>query len=310
MSHSEPRRQFLRSALYGAAGAAAALALPGAQAAAPAAIAATPLSDTLTLFTGAGANVLALRDADGAALVDGGLAEHSGALLDAVRAHTGAPRIHTLFNTHWHPEQTGSNLALGRAGARILAHENTRLWLMYANPVPESTASYGPLPPAGRPTQTFFYGVQKAMLGEEPVEYGYLLQAHTDGDIYVYFRRANVLAAGCAAAGAGWPIIDYKTGGWIVGLERALKTMIAVTDEHTRIVPAHGPVLTRADLIEQQKMFGTISLRLQKMLRQGLGPNEAVAKAPTAEYDARWGDPRAFVTMAFKSLWGHFAPDA
>jgi glyoxylase-like metal-dependent hydrolase (beta-lactamase superfamily II) len=166
------------------------------------------------------------------------------------------------------------------------------------------------LPPKARPTQTFFYNSKQASVGDEPVEYGYLLQAHTDGDMYVFFRKSNVLVAGGVVSGAAWPIIDYKTGGWIIGLVDGLKTLLGVANADTRIVPANGPLLTRADLEAQRTMYATISERLQKMLRQGLGPDEAIAKKPTAEFDAKWGDPTQFLDLAFRSLWGHFAPDA
>jgi hypothetical protein len=88
------------------------------------------------------------------------------------------------------------------------------------------------------------------------------------------------------------------------------RTLAGVATEQTRIVPANGPVLTRADLIEQQQMYATIAGRMQKMMRQGLGVDEVVAKNPAAEFEAKWGDSKAFVDMAFRSLWGHMAPDA
>ena len=276
----------------------------------PTPLAAIPLSDSLTLITGAGANVVAARDRDALALVDGGLPERSGELLKLVARQMGSSHIRTLFNTHWHPQQTGSNERLGREGATIIAHENTRLWLGYANPVPRQSGTYGPLPPKARPNKTFFYNSEQLTIGDEPVEYGYLLQAHTDGDIYVYFRKSNVLVTGDAVSGAGWPIIDWHTGGWIVGMVEGLRKLIAVANDTTRVVPAQGPVLTKAHLVAQEKMYSIISLRLQRMIRKGLGPDEAVAKAPTAEYDAKWGDPKTFVAEAFESLWGHYAPDA
>jgi len=303
------RRRFLKTVLSGTTIASLGM-LDSAFAAAGPAIASTKINDQLTLFSGAGANVVAARDADALALVDGGLAEHSGALLKAVGAAMGTTHVHTLFNTHWHPEQTGSNERLAREGATIISHENTRLWLGYANPVPGTDHTYGPLPPKARPTKTFFYDSVKTTVGGDPVEYGYLLQAHTDGDIYVYFRKSNVLVTGGAVSGAGWPIIDYKTGGWLLGMVAGLRTLIALADADTRIVPANGPLLTRADLQAQLAMYSTISDRLTKMLRQGLGPDEAIARAPTKEFDAKWGDSRQFITLAFRSLWGHFAPDA
>jgi len=275
----------------------------------PTPIASNALDEDLIVFSGAGCNVVAARDGDGVLLIDGGLEARSDELLRAVgRALPG--RIHTLVNTHWHPEQTGSNERLGREGATIVAHENTRLWLGYANRDPnDPSKTYGPLPPKARPNHTF-YTTEKSQLGTGALEYGYLLQAHTDGDIYAFFRKANVLVTGGPVSGAGWPIIDYRTGGWLIGMIDGLKTLASLADEHTRVVPANGPLLTRADLQSQVTMYSTISDRLQKMLRQGLGPDEAVARKPTAEFEPGWGDPTQFVTLAFKSLWGHFAPDA
>ena len=190
------------------------------------------LDDGLMVFSGAGCNVVAARDQDGLLLIDGGLEARSKEVLEAVgRALPG--RVHTLVNTHWHPQQTGSNERLGKDGATIVAHENTRLWLGYANRDPDDPSrTYGPLPVKGRPNHTF-YATEKAQAGAQPLEYGYLLQAHTDGDIYAFFRKANVLVTGGPVSGAGWPVIDYRTGGWLIGMIDGLKTLVSLADDHT-----------------------------------------------------------------------------
>jgi glyoxylase-like metal-dependent hydrolase (beta-lactamase superfamily II) len=310
MTRAADRRSFIRTVVAGAAVASLARLRPAL--AAPGGAPAQQLSDNLWLFVSGGANVVACRDAAGVALVDGGPESGSRELRRQVGEVTGAGKVHTLFNTHWHPDQTGSNLRLGNEGAKIIAHENTRLWLTYANPVPPQNALYGPLPPKARPTETFFYDFKETQFGAEPVKYGYLMQAHTDGDIYVQFRKSNVLVTGgpVAAPAAGWPVIDVKSGGWIVGLIDGIRSLAALADDQTRIVPANGPLLSRADLLAQQQMYATISGRMQKMMRQGLGADEVVAKNPAAEYEARWGDSKAFVGMACRSLWGHMAPDS
>jgi cyclase len=269
----------------------------------------TSLDDRLAVVSGAGANVVAARGTDGLLLVDGGLEAHSAALLKLVQKELAAKRVHTLINTHWHPEQTGSNERLGKTGTRIFAHENTKLWLGYANEVPGRDTKWGPLPPKALPNETVYDG-GKFAFGDDVIEYGYLLQAHTDGDLYVFFPKSNVLVTGGAVSGEGWPLIDYRTGGWIGGLVEGLKTLVARCDDNTRIVPANGPLLKRADLQEQQKMYATIFDRLGKLMRKGLGPDEAIESAPSKEFDARWGDSRQFLTLAFRSMWGHFAPDA
>jgi cyclase len=313
MTHSVDRRGFLRTLAGGTIAASlGTLAMPAPSRAGEAStpLESQKLNETLWLYTGAGGNVVVARDGDGLAWVDGGLPERSHELLARVRTETGAMSVRTLFNTHWHPCQTGSNEPIGNQGATIIAHENTRLWLCYANPVPQEKRSYGPLPPKARPNKTFFYDTEQITIGEEPVEYGYLPQAHTDGDIYVHLKKSNVLAAGGVVSGAGWPIIDVHTGGWIVGMTSGLETLIKVADANTRIIPAHGPILSRTDLVDQHTMYSTIASRLQRAIRKGLGPDEVVALNPTAEFDAKWGDPKEFVRTAFQSLWGHFAPDA
>ena len=307
MTRSANRRSFIKTVIAGATAASLARLYP-ALAAGSSAAPAQQLSDTLWLLVSGGANVVACRDPAGVALVDGGPEAGSRELLRQVTAATGSGKVHTLFNTHWHPDQTGSNQRL--EGAKIIAHENTRLWLQYANPVPPQNTLYGPLPPKARPNDTFFYDSKDTQFGEEPVQYGYLMQAHTDGDIYVYFKKSNVLVTGGPVSAAGWPVIDIRSNGWIVGLIDGIRTLAGVANDQTKIIPANGPVLSRADLLAQQQMYSTISGRMQKMLRQGLGVEEVIAKNPAAEYEAKWGDSKVFTDMAFRSLWGHMAPDS
>ena len=305
------RREFLQSTLYAGAGIALShLAVRPAfsrDRAPP--IAPSRVNDHLVVMTGAGANCVAIQAPEGVLLIDGGRKERSGDLIEAVLHETRAKAVHTLINTHWHPEQTGSNEALAKAGAQIIAHENTRKWLEYPQQEPGRPGTWGPLPAQARPGHTL-YANEKITFGGEQIELGYLLQAHTDGDIYAFLHESNVLVAGGVVSNEGWPVIDYQTGGWIGGLVDGLKTLQSLVDDHTVIVPANGPMLTKADLTAQHDMYATIFDRLQKLLRKGLGPDEIAAAKPTQEFDAKWGDPKLFVDLAFKSLWGHLAPDA
>jgi cyclase len=307
MKHSIPRRTFLKATLGTAAAACISSAAFARQKAAP--LTSTRLNERITVITGAGANVVALSGPEGALLVDGGLEARSGDLVKLALEETAAKRVSTLINTHWHPEQTGSNERLGKAGARIIAHENTKLWLGYSNPVPLTNEMYGPLPPKALPNDTT-YATGTLDFGGQKVEYGYMLQAHTDGDLYVFLPDSNVLVTGGVVSNEGWPVIDYQTGGWIGGLVEGLKTLIEIGDANTKIVPANGALLTRADLEAQRDMYAAIFDRLGKLLRKGMGPEEVIAANPTKEFDAKWGDSVAFTTLAFKSLWGHLAPDA
>lgn len=306
------RRDFLNSILWGTA----ALPLGYATLSSPALagdsrspIVTIPLSDNMVLLSGAGANVVAARSPDGLVLVDGGLEKRSKELLKTALKATSSHRVNTLFNTHWHPEQTGSNEALGKSGAKIIAHTNTRLWLTRRITVAWRPETYGPFAARALPNETI-YSTTEMKIGDEPVEYGYLPQAHTDGDIYVFFRKTNVLVGGGVVSADRWPVLDFETGGWIAGLVAGLDSLIKLANDQTRIVPADGPVLTRADLQAQRTAYFTLYERLVKCLTQGLSPAEALATDPAKGLNPQWGDPTAFTTMAFKSLWGHYAPDA
>lgn len=268
------------------------------------------LADDLHVLTVGGINALALTTGEGQVLVDGASASSSQALLQAVAALSGGGQVDTLFNTHWHPEQTGSNERLGRAGTNIVAHENTRLWLTTEITRPGDGETFQPLPEVARPNRTF-YERGEMTLGNRSLEYGYLRHAaHTDGDLYVRFTDANVLAVGDAVSGDGWPLIDWWTGGWIGGVVGGLELLLSLSDARTRIVPARGAVMSRAELETQYQMYSTIYERLSRQLNSGKGPDEVVADKPTAEFDAVMGPSDDFVRRSFESLWAYLSPDA
>jgi glyoxylase-like metal-dependent hydrolase (beta-lactamase superfamily II) len=307
------RRLFLTRAMQGAAlasvsGLGASLVSSPAFAKGPA-ITTTSLGSNLSLISGGGGNVVAFGTKDGSLLVDGGSFEKSSDVLREASKATGTSKVKVLINTHWHPDQTGSNERIGKSGATIISHENTKLWL--ARPIKASwlPKPFGPLPEKARPSKTT-YTRDSISFGGEEVEYGYMLQAHTDGDVYVYSKNANVLATGGVVSADGWPRLDWETGGWIAGLVAGYDKLLKVANAQTKIVPANGAVITRADLEGHRKMYMTIYERLVACLNKGMGPDEVVASAPAKEFAAQWGNPDVFVEAGFRSLWGHYAPDA
>ena len=253
---------------------------------------------------GYGGNVTLLTSPAGPLMVDGGSAPHAAALLSAVVVHSGSKQVPVLFNSHWHPEQTGANERLGRAGARIIAHENTKLWLSSDFESPWQKQHYTPAPRVALPNDTF-YTSGSLVHGGERVDYGYVLQAHTDSDIWVFFRDANVLVASDLLAVASYPVLDYVTLGWIGGLVTANKTLLDLANADTRIVPGLGPVQTREDLKGQLDMLLVLQERLYTLLRDGRSADEMLAAHPTREYDARCGDPELFIRNAFRGMSAH-----
>ena len=301
------RRDLLRTALAGAAGVAlgARGRLTFAQASLPANT--LRLADDLFLVQLPGeANVVA-QTGGGVLLVDGCSAGASATLMKTVAALPGGGPVTTLFNTHWHPEQTGSNATVGQAGRTIIAQENTRLWLTTDVTWPWNGRTFTRLPKVAQPNKTFYTTGQI----DADVRYGYIPDAaHTDGDLYVHFAKPNVLAVGDTVSGQGWPVVDWTSGGWIGGIVGGLQRLQTIANQETKIVPGRGPVLTFTDLKAQYEMYGTIHDRLTQMLNKGHSPSEAVEAKPTKEFDAQMGNGDEFVRRAFESLWAYLSPDA
>jgi cyclase len=307
------RRHLIQRVIGGAAGLALGVSARRVSAAAPQAVSGSTSStlrladDLFVLQLPGEANVVVQTAAGGVVLVDGASAKASDAVMKIVGELSGGGRVLTLFNTHWHPEQTGLNERLGTAGTQIIAHENTRLWLSADVTWSWNGQRFKRLPKAAQPNTTFY----TTGTLESGIAYGYIPDAaHTDGDLYVYFPRQNVLAVGDAVSNQGWPVVDWQTGGWIGGMAGALQRLQTLANDQTRIVPGRGAVMSLADLKVQASMYATIYDRLTTLLNKGRGPSEAVAARPTKEFDDRMGNPDEFVRRAFESLWAYLSPDA
>jgi glyoxylase-like metal-dependent hydrolase (beta-lactamase superfamily II) len=148
--------------------------------------------------------------------------------------------------------------------------------------------------------------------GKEPIEYALMPQAHTNGDIYVFFPGPNILVAGDVVSVGSYPVLDYTTGGWIGaklvaqgGMVNAQRTLLQIANADTRIIPGTGPVQTKADLEALNEMCTTLRDRFLDLMKKGMGPKEMIAAKPTKEYDEKWGDPELFIANAYRGLWGH-----
>jgi glyoxylase-like metal-dependent hydrolase (beta-lactamase superfamily II) len=287
-----------RTVLHGALGAAVAAAVR------PAFANVRPITDELFVLGGFGGNVVALKTSDGAVLVDSGVAMPSSPLLALTREATGGERVHTLFNTHWHLEQIGGNETLGRAGANIVAHEKTRLRLATPYYVPERDAYQPAMPIQAQPTESF-YTTGSTTIGGKRIEYGYLIEAHTDGDAYVYFRDSNVIAVGDAIAPHRDIELDWYGGGWLGGRVDSLQRLLDLTDARTRFVPSYGDAVGRAEVQAEHDTCNLLFERFFERIRKG-ETNEDMLAAGIMEGTGRtWSDPRKFVYAAHKGFWGH-----
>jgi glyoxylase-like metal-dependent hydrolase (beta-lactamase superfamily II) len=260
---------------------------------------ATKLTDTMTLISGAGNNILAVKGDGGSLLVDCGDAAHAQDVLKLTGPVT------KVFNTHWHLESTGGNDAMAKSGAKLVSHVSTQLWMTQEIIHDWEKKIYPPRAKAAHPTETF-YTTAKTTFGAEPVEYGLMAMAHTDGDIYVHFPQSNVLAVGDVIQPGRLPILDFTTGGWIGGMQEAHRTVLRLANDTTKILPATGPVMNKAQVQANLDILTKVRDQLVKLMKSGKGAQDMIDAKAVKEFEGQLsGDQDQFLFTAYRGLWAH-----
>jgi glyoxylase-like metal-dependent hydrolase (beta-lactamase superfamily II) len=246
-----------------------------------------PAGGTVNVLSGAGGNIAILEGPDGILLVDSGVPDAAEAVETRARG-SNASKITVLINTHYHYDHTGGNERLGRAGARIIAHENVLKRLSTTQHIAFLKRDFPPVPPEARPRTTFGDTGSLAHAGEK-VLYRHIPPAHTDGDSTVHFANANVFHTGDLFFNGMYPFIDYSAGGSIEGMIGAADLMLKAVDAKTAIIPGHGPLATRDDLRAFRDMLAAVHERMTKLIREGKTLEQTLAAEPTKAYDDKWG---------------------
>lgn len=296
MTHD--RRQFLQLSCAGLAGLAAGPVF-AAQAATPPTV--TALGERVRVVGNVPGNVLVLDTGNGLVLVDSG----SAALAPALRRTLGSARVTTVFNTHYHADQSGGNALFAKAGAQLRAHVITRQWLAadYWSPAEDRWIK---APPKEAVPQVTFRDRGEWLAGTERIEYGYLLEAHTRGDCYVFLRDSNVLAVGDVASPLRDPVHDWFAGGWLGGRVDAMDDLLALTDERTRIVPAYGPVMTRAQLQAERDLMAKLFERTGQLTAKGHSARDMLEAGVMDGLGRTFQDPYRFLYDVAKGLQAHY----
>jgi glyoxylase-like metal-dependent hydrolase (beta-lactamase superfamily II) len=299
------RRSVLKSAL----GLAAAASLPAgafAKSSPKAAVTATALNDRLLLVSGLGGNVLALRGDEGLLLVDTGAAGATSKLQAELKKFARGAKVTTVINTHWHPDHTGGNDVFAKAGAKIISHAKVAQRMAVDQYVPWEDRYLKARAKLAVPTEVFYLGKKELKFGGETLEYGYLQQPHTDGDIYVHFRESNVLAVGDAASPQLDPQICWYEGGWVGGRVDSQARLLAMGTADARIVAGTGGVIGRTELKAERDALEKLFDRMSDAMRKGF-TTEDMQKAKLLDGLTRtWADPDKFIYDAHKSMWAHY----
>jgi glyoxylase-like metal-dependent hydrolase (beta-lactamase superfamily II) len=239
---------------------------------------------------GQGGNIGLSVGEDGVVMIDDQFAPLTERILAAIRTLNDGD-IRFLINTHVHGDHTGGNENLGRMGILILARDEVRVRL-------EATA-----PEPALPVLTFSDAITVHLNGEEVRAFP-VPPAHTDGDSFIHFRGSDVVHAGDVFRTTAFPYIDLANGGTLQGTLDALAILIGMAGPDTKIIPGHGGVSTRADVIEFRDMALDVIARVRPMVARGMTYDQVAAAGPTAPYNAKWGDPERFLRAVYSELGG------
>jgi glyoxylase-like metal-dependent hydrolase (beta-lactamase superfamily II) len=262
------------------------------------------LRGNISALIGSGGNIAVLPGKDGKLIIDSGLLGTRSKIADALSSLSPDPIKH-LVNTHWHYDHTDGNEWMHSAGATITAHENTRKHLSTGTRVEDWNFTFPPWPTGAIPTDAF--NADKALhLNGTTVALKYYGPAHTDGDISAYFTEADVFHTGDTWWNGHYPFIDYSTGGNIDGMIKAAEANLAMVTDKTIVIPGHGPVGGKTEMIEYRDVLATIRDRVAALKGEGKSLDEIVAAKPTAAYDAKWGgffiDGEFFTKLVYKGV--------
>lgn len=268
----------------------------------------TPVAGNVTMIEGAngfsGGNVAVSVGDDGVLVVDDALEPVSAKLRTALAALSKKP-VRFVVNTHVHGDHTGGNAALGGAGAVIVAHYNVRKRLSTEQffEFMGSKKTIPPSPAAALPVVTFDDDLTFFFNGDE-IHVVHVAPAHTDGDALIHFKKANVLHMGDTFV-AGYPLVDASSGGRYDGFLAAADKALSMADDATKIVPGHGPIMTKADLVAWREMLVKVRERVSSLAAQKKSLDEIKAAKVTAEYDEKHAGmikPDVFVETVYKEL--------
>ncbi|HET9948592.1 MAG TPA: MBL fold metallo-hydrolase [Longimicrobiales bacterium] len=239
---------------------------------------------------GQGGNIGLSVGEDGVVMIDDQFAPLTDRIVAAIREISDG-EIRFVINTHVHGDHTGGNENLGRMGILILARDEVRVRLLES--APEDAL----------PVLTYSDAITIHLNGEEVHAFP-VPPAHTDGDSYIHFRGSDVLHLGDVFRTTGYPFIDLANGGTLDGTIEALGIAIGLAGPDTRIIPGHGTVSTREDVIEFRDMILDVRARVADLVAQGMTYEQVAAARPTAAYDAKWGDPERFLRAVYTEVGG------
>ncbi|HKV05115.1 MAG TPA: MBL fold metallo-hydrolase [Candidatus Acidoferrales bacterium] len=261
----------------------------------------TKLASNFYTLEGLGGTIGVLAGPDGVFMVDDEFAPLSEKIVAAIKQISDQP-IRFLVNTHVHPDHTGGNENFGKMGVVIISRDELRDRLAHPRPAANGTPGV-PAPAAALPLITYEGRVTLHMDGED-VQLIQIPRAHTDGDTIIYFPHADILMTGDFYRSVQYPNIDRNNGGTLNGLLDGLGVVISMAGPNTKIVPGHGPVVGKEEVIANRAMVIAIRDRVAELIAQGKTQEEVLAANPTSAYDARVPNSKETTQRFITQLYG------
>lgn len=260
----------------------------------------TPARGSIYMLQGSGGNIGVSVGDDGTFIVDDQFAPLTGKIQAAIAALTDDP-VDLVVNSHWHYDHSDGNENFGRAGATIVAHENSRTRMLSKQVVSLNGRVQEAYSEEGLPKITFYRSMRFHYNGDL-IDIVHLGPAHTDGDAFVYFRDTNVIHTGDVFVRYGLPFIDNPNGGSINGMIDSAWQIAGMIDDDTIIIPGHGQLSTRDDLLEYREMLVTIRDRIQALMDGGASKDQVVAANPTRGYAEPGPGTERWIRAAYDDL--------
>jgi glyoxylase-like metal-dependent hydrolase (beta-lactamase superfamily II) len=274
-------------------------------AAATASITTTKFRGGVSALSGSGGNMAVITGQDGKVLIDAGIAVTRPRIEQAL-AGLGPEPIGHLVNTHWHFDHTGGNEWLNSEGAVIMAHPNTLKHLTSAQRVEDWAFDFPAAPKTALPTSIISGDEQTLKLNGQTLKLKYYGPAHTDSDISVFFQEANVIHVADTFWNGIYPFIDYSTGGSIDGQIQAAEANVKMVDAETIVIPGHGAIGNRQDLIAWRDMLVGSRENVAKLKKDGRSVDETIAANPTKQWDPVFGQfvisPPLFTRLIYEGV--------
>jgi cyclase len=266
----------------------------------------TDLGNNTYMLAGQGGNITLAVGSDGIIMVDSQFAPLSDKIKAAIKAISALP-VKYLVNTHFHGDHTGGNASFARDGATVVAHDNIRVRLAAGTVSGLTGAMVAPVPAEALPKQTYVGGSLTLEAGGRKAQLTHVANAHTDGDTWVYFADANVLATGDTVNNLKrYQTIDYRNGGDVRGMIRVADTYLKAANDNTKVVVGHGPLATKADIAEFRAMLVTSHDRIKKLFDEGKSEEDVLALKPLADLDATWANNPQHAAAHTRNVYNSF----